>query len=473
MLKAALKPGLTGSLIVMLGACASGPEYGGPMPVAKAALARPSYRADSGAASNAAPIAARWWEGLNDPQLTALIDRALKNSPDIDIALARLDQARARAERAGGAGQPVVSAAASGIGAASSKPILPRLVPERQTIAAYDAALQLGWELDLYGQQKRRREASTARMEAATAALADSQVMLSAAVARAYIELRLEQFATDLARARLDRLGQVYDLSQARFAGGTAAAAEPYQAASDRDREADRLDQHSAAAITALNDLALLVGVDPDELHLTAGEVPLPPASVAVGNPALLLRQRPDIRIAERNLAAASADRGASMAERYPRISFFGVLGIGGSQIDGPLSSPSLLALAIPRISIPIFDQGRIKADIHGASAAEAEAQAQYRKVVLTAVHDCENALVRFSMQRARLARALAGESSAKALADLDQLRLAAGTLDRSSALRSQARYDDVQLATATAKAELALAYVQTAKAMGMGWEPR
>lgn len=459
-------------MLAALAGCTAGENYGGPPAAGSASVARGAFPSAKGVKPSAT-VTSRWWDDLGDKQLTALIDRALASAPDIEIALARLDQAEARVDRARGADKPVVSAGASAVGMASSEQPAPQLLPGRTSFAAYDAGLRAGWEPDFFGRARRQRERASARRDASAAMLADAQVVLSAAVAQTYLQVRAEEANLRFAQDRFKRLDAIAALAGVRTRGGTGTQDAEAQAKADRGVAEGQMALAEAALISARNDLSALVGAEPGELEIAPGDVPLPPADLRIADPASVIRNRPDIRAAERGLAAASADHALAVAEKFPHISLFGVLGVGGAKVDGPLTAPSLLSLVMPRLSVPIFDGGRIKADIRQSAAAQTEASASYRKAVLNSLRDCDTALARFGAQRIVYAQALASEEAAETSARLTALRRAGGTADNAASERAALKLAEARMTTSLARTALTSSYVSVMKAMGFGWQPR
>ena len=226
---------LVAALSVIVAACTAGTDYGGPPSTGSATVARGSFRS----ATMAAPlgtVSARWWEPLGDPQLSKLIDRALTNAPDMEIAMARLEQAQAQVDHVRSVVGPHLAANAGGTVLAASGAPAPTLLPERHTFAAYDAGLQAGWEIDLFGRGRRQREAAGARRDAAVASLADTQVMLSAAVAQHYLDVRAAEKAVLLERRKVERLSEIDRLTVLRVRGGSASAETATQSAAELDK---------------------------------------------------------------------------------------------------------------------------------------------------------------------------------------------------------------------------------------------
>lgn len=465
---------------LLLAACTVGPNYAGPPKSAPVAEQRGAFlRGDS--SMRADEPAARWWEALGDPVLTGLVDDALANAPTVAAATARIDQARAQLSATRTAVLPTLSTSFTaphislpagtlgGLGGGNG-------TGGRTDSQSYSLGFDASWEIDLFGGRRRQAEAAGARVGAAEAALADAQVALSAEVARAYIGLRTRQ-AAQAAGARIVALdAQRIALAEARLQGGTAPA-QPLEALrSEAARDATDLATAGAEATVLRDQLALLTGREPGALDTTLAApapIPLPPAEVAVGDPARLLRSRPDVRRAERLLAAANADVGAKIAERFPKISFLGLLGLGGPSIGQVFDPASLIGIALPRISWTLFDGGRAASNVRAARGAFAEAEANYRQAVLAALQDAESSLTRFGAQRVALGNALAAEAAVNRSGALQRQRADAGTARRSDALDAERSGLQAALASASARAELATGFVAVEKALGLGWSPR
>jgi len=297
---------------------------------------------------------------------------------------------------------------------------------------------------------------------------------LYAEIARVYVTLRGDQASAALLERQVDYDRQLLGHAQDRFAGGTVPAQSIDTARTAlAQSESDLAD--TRAQITALADqLAVLIGREPGALDaLVANPVPVPmvPAHVAVGDPARLLRHRPDIRVAERQLAGSNADLGARMADRFPSISFTGILGLGGTTVAEAFAPSSLIALIVPQIKWNLFDGGRAAAQVRGARSARDEAEANYRSHVLAALDDAEGSLTRFGAARIDLSKAVEQHNAASHLAGLQATRVAGGTLSRADALSSDRQALRAQLATVSAQARLTTDFIAVEKALGLGWE--
>ena len=200
-------------------------------------------------------------------------------------------------------------------------------------------------------------------------------------------------------------------------------------------------------------------------------DVPLPPQVVAIGDPASLLRRRPDIRAAERNLAATTARIGVAEAARFPKISFMGILGIGGTSVGDLVDLGNISNIAVPQLQWGLLDFGRTSAQITQARAGRDEAEAQYRQVVLGAFQDAENSLARFAQQRRNVAALAEIKRSADESDILTQQRFQRQVISRSDALESGRQKVLAASNLQSAVAALTASYVAIQKSLGLGWQ--
>lgn len=461
--------------LVALAACTVGPDYAGP---SSAGAVRPGaafIRAADGT-SIAAPTVAQWWSALGDTTLDELERRALAANPNVQVAEARLKQARAslRLERANAlpsanaqatylhAQLPGIDLGQSGGGGGGST-----------ALNFYNVGFDASWEIDLFGGQRRKVEAARASIGAAEASVADAQVSLTAEVAQAYINLRDRQQRIVLARDSAERQRAMLALTRQREAAGTASAL-------DVDRLQGLVEQSDAAILPLaaerdayLNALAVLAGEAPGALDAILAEkraVPLPPAEVAIGDPTALLQRRPDIRAAERQLAAATAKIGVAEAAKFPRLSFMGLIGIGGTKPGDIFDLGKLSALAVPQLSWNFLDFGRNAARVGQAEGARDEAAAQYRGAVLGALRDAEDSLSRYAARRQTAASAARSLAVASRTTTLMRQRFDAGTATLIDVLDAERQRVAAEQSLSQATAAMTADYVSIQKALGLGW---
>ncbi len=468
-----------------LAGCTVGPDYKAPPAVASDAATRGTFVRARDTALVPAPGLARWWETLADPTLTALVDDALAHSPSIDEATARIRSARAQLIQQRASQLPSVSANATylhaelpgvGIGqtgTADGGGSDTAAASGSSSLDFYNLGLNASWELDLFGGTRRRVEQSRATIDARIADLADAQVSLSAQVAQAYVNLRDVQARIRLNTASTALQESQVVLAQQRYAGGTASLL-------DVDRLRSQVESTQADAIPLgsqrdeyLNQLAVLTGRTPGALDATLTTmlaVPLPPAQVAIGDPAALIANRPDIRSAERQLAASTAAVGVNRAKELPGIRFLGILGLGGTSPGDVLDAGNLTTLLAPSLSWSFLDFGKNRAATDASKADRDGAEATYRRTVLAALQDAENALSRFGNTRAQLGQLARVEATAKRSVALNAQRVQAGTSSTSDQLDIERQRLSASIAAERARAQLTLSYIGVNKALGLGW---
>ncbi|WP_245653996.1 efflux transporter outer membrane subunit [Novosphingobium rosa] len=458
------------AMVLPLGltACTVGPNYAGP-PKSSAALANPAFaRGDDAVTSG--PALARWWEPLNDPQLSALIDAALAHNPSIDEAQARIREASAILRQRQAAGLPTV--APSFMAAHLDIPPISGS-GDRTSFTFYNLGATASWEPDLWGADRRNNEAARATIGQRQASLADTQVSLSAQVAQAYVNLRDAQTRKALLVALAERQSHALDLTKQRQAAGTATQQDVERAQADLQSTLAQGAPLQAQAEVAMNQLAVLTGQAPGALDAQLGAaqpIPTLPAQVAIGDPARLIAQRPDVRVAERALAASTAQIGVNKAKLLPNISFTGILGLGGSKL-GDLVDPSMGAWGLlPQLKWSGLDWGKAHAVLRQSEAQRDTAEAQYRSAVLKALEDAESSLSRFGAARQRLAHLAQGEAAAQRDEALGAQRVAAGTASGLEQIGRENARLQAGLSLAQANADLTLDFIAVNKALGLGW---
>lgn len=455
-------------LLLALAGCAVGPSYQGPP-----ATGEPARFVRGGAADDAPP-ANDWWTALRDPTLDGLVTRALAASPNVAVATARLRSARGdlRLQRADLA--PSVNASAL-YARARLPPIslggAPASGPSHLTL--YNVGFDASWEIDLFGGQRRAVEAASASVGAAEAHLADAQVSLAAEVAQDYVNLRDVQARLALARQSIARQERMLSLTQARFERGTTSRLDVSRLQSQLENtRADLLPL--GAQIDGYRDaLAVLLGVPPgtlDEELATAAPVPLPPARVEVGDPAAMLQRRPDLRAAERTLAARTAQIGQAEAAKFPKLSLLGLIGIGGTSLHALSNWDNRAEIFAPRLSWSFLDFGRNAARVDQANAARDEAEAQYRADVLAALRDAEDALARFRDRRDVVATLARARDAATEAATMMRARQEGGTASVIDLLDAERQLIATEQNLSTATAALTTDFVSLQKALGLGW---
>ena len=459
---------VAGALAAGLPGCSVGPDYHPP-----AVAAPPALVGDGPAAGK--PAGARWWEGFGDPRLNELVEQAVLANHDVRAAAARLREARALHAQAVAEELPVLHADGSYIKSLTSSDAEPFPIPRSEReMQLFNAGFDATWELDIFGRGRRGLQATRANLAGMEADRQFVVLSVIAELARNYFELRGFQHEAALARRNTTNEAAVLELAEVRLRGGQTTDLEVALARSGRDRAAAAVPPIEGAIRHAIHRIGVLAGRPPESFaaELEAPQ-PLPRefAGVDPGDPAALLRRRPDVRAAERALAAASARIGVETGDLFPRVTFVGSLGWSASQFPRLGKAATDTYSFGPNITWAALDLGRVRGRIR-AARAEADVQlAAYEKTVLTALEETENALTDFGRERARRQSLLGAAAAAAEACDLARRRFEAGVVDRSVVL-------DVERARLSVESELAGCETMAAgeliavyKALGAGWE--
>lgn len=459
----------------ILAACAVGPDYRPSAPKAPAAWVSQG----SDGLTDKASTPASWWASFNDSELDSLIERAVKSNLDLRVAEARLRQARA--VRGGSAADlwPAFSADASADRAKQSEhqPLigslpLPPSFPFEYSV--YQAGFDASWEIDVFGGKRRALEASTADWQAAIEARNDALVSLLAEVARNYVELRGTQQRLSIARRNLKLQEEELDLTRARLQGGIATDLDVTRSAALRDGVQAAIPPLETEQRAAIYALAVLLAKQPgellDELSPPAA-LPVAPPVIPIGLPSELLRRRPDVRRAERQLAAETARIGVAKSEWFPKFSLTGDIGDESTKTSNWFDAGSRFWSIGPSLQWNVFDFGRVRAQVRAQTAVQEAALANYQKAVLVSLQEAENAVTGYAQEQNRhraLAASLAENRRSLELAESLYDHGRVNFLDVLDARRALYEADD-QLAVSDQG--IALDLIALYKAMGGGWE--
>jgi len=453
-----------------------GPTYKGPPTAAPIEARSPAFHR-AGDLLNGTPDG-RWWTALGDAELDRLIDAALAGSPDLVEARARIFQSRAGLKRARADRLPTTGTAAAylrskgltsffGGGQATAAGSAP-------TIEIYTADFDATWEIDLFGGKARAIEGAKAQADATEAALDGAKVSLEAEVAQAYVSLRQLQQRLDLSRRDAEIETQMLEMTRLRRAGGAASDLDVEQLNTQLQSTEASLTPLSAQIAEQLDRLAILTGREPGALDgelSTAAAVPAPPAAVSVGDPAALLRRRPDVRQAERRLAQSNAAIGQHTADLFPKVTLLGTVGYTAPGLSHLFDSANASYTVAPLLQWTPFDFGRIRAQIAQARGAYDESLADYRKTVLGALQDAETALVRYGRQRDSVVSQLRVQASANHASALQAIRQKGGTATTLEVLDTERQRVQAEMGVLDAKAQLTDDYIALQKSLGLGWD--
>lgn len=379
--------------IMFLAGCAAvGPDYQGPPEVD----VPEAWNHQTVQTSQIQEDLSQWWTKLNDPMLTSLIERANQSSLDLRIALARIDEAEAQYGVATSQFYPTVNALGSLTRERPSEDLIgfPTRTENFQSIGG-----SLGWEIDLFGRIRRQTEAAEANVEASVENYRDVLVILNAEIARTYISTRTLQKRLALANQNVANQRETLQVVIARYNAELTSELDVTQAEQNLASSESAIPLLKAALAQSINRLAVLLGQAPGTLNRELAQPqPIPPISnhIVLAIPRDILRQRPDIRRAERQLAAQTANIGVATADLYPRLSLTGAFGFATSSGSLLSSSANFWSFG-PNLVWNVFDAGRNQNLVNIEDAQAEQARAAYEKTVLGAFEDVEAGLINFN----------------------------------------------------------------------------
>jgi NodT family efflux transporter outer membrane factor (OMF) lipoprotein len=475
---------------VCLTACAVGPSYRTPKPdlppafasAAAANSAAAASQATAQSATDAAPDLATWWRSLNDEELDSLVDRAVKSNLDLAIALDRLQQARTYEAVVVGDALPTVDASAAagrGTGSDLTKGRADQALRSADTgtgiqhinkIAGFDAV----WELDLFGKFRREIEAARDDTQAARAARYDVLTTVVADVVRAYVDLRGLQVRAGILHKAGDVLRESLRIVNIRYERGITNELDVALATRELATLEAQLAPVEAEVSAAQYTLAVLVGEYPETMVKELSKpdiVPTMPGPTAPGVPLDLLKRRPDIQVAERELAGNTARIGVATANLFPQVTLSGAI---GSQGQGWGASPSInkhIWSFGPGAVWPLLDFGALDAQVDIAGLAAHASLVNYRKTLLTAVQQVDTAVDAYQAQQQRMDKLSTAMLAGQRAVDLAAARYNRGLTDFLNVVDAERQFYDLQEQYAQAQVEQGEQFVQLYKSLGGGWQ--
>ncbi|QVM98984.1 TolC family protein [Pseudomonas sp. SORT22] len=455
-------------LVLALAACAVGPDYKAPDTAAAqlSAANEPSAKA----AFDRSRFESIWWKQFDDPVLNKLVSQSLDGNRELRVAFARLKAARAIRDDVSNDALPTVTSRAS---ADLGKGQVPGQSEDRVNSERYDLGLDMAWELDLFGRIQRQLEASEAEQAAAQADLQQLQVSLIAELVDAYGQLRGAQLREKIALANLKTQQDSRGITETLRDAGVGNDLDVVRADARLAAVEASVPQLQAEQVRARNRIATLLGQRPDALavDLSPAQLPAIAKALPVGDPGELLKRRPDIRSAERQLAAATANIGVATADLFPRVSLSGFLGFTAGR-GSQLGSSAAKAWALgPSITWAAFDLGSVRARLRGANADAEGALANYEQQVLLALEESENAFSDYSKRQQRLLALLRQSEASRKAADLASIRYREGTVDYLVLLDAERERLSAEDAQAQGEVDLYRGIVAIYKALGGGWQ--
>jgi len=453
--------------LTLIAACSPvGPDYREPKPV------MPAQWSEVSAATTRGPATTlhQWWTLFKDPSLNALISRAIAASPDLKIAATRIREARAQRQLAVAGGLPSLDVAGSFTNSRRSD----HVSSGGQTQDLFQAHFDAGWEVDVFGGIRRQVEVAEANLEATVADQRDAYVTLTAEVARSYLELRASQQRLAIARENSRSQEQTVALVRNKLEIGLGSELEVAQAETLLAQTNAQIPGLESSAAQAMHQLAVLLGQQPHTLKTELadpGPTPLVPPQLPAILPSELLRQRPDIRSAERQLAAATAFVGVATAELFPRFSLTALIGMQSLSLDDLITTGSRFWTAGPAVQWPLFDGGSARAAIEISEARRERAMLLYEKSVLMALAEVENALITLDRERATQQSFKEAVDASQRAVFIAQGQYKAGITTFLNVLQSENALYQTQDKLAQSDQRLALAMIALYKALGGGWQ--
>lgn len=468
----------------MAAGCTVGPNYRPPE------VAVPAAYAKTGDATAGAADLSAWWTSFGDPQLNALIEKGLSDNPTIAIAASRVRSARLQEIIARAAGRPAINATSQVSHVEFSKNAgfasLARLFSSGngtggQGVAAPGSGIttvalgfDASWELDLFGGDRRQVEAARARGEAELWGARDAAITLAAEIADAYFALRLDQVQIAIVEDEAKRQQRGLEIAGNIAKAGLTPDIDVVRQRGSLSATLARLEPLRADAELRIHALGILTGQNPETLLETLqssssalGQAPVVPA----GLPSELLRRRPDIRAAERRLAAATADIGVAVSNLYPKFSLTGAAQLLSASLTNLFSTDSIQANGGLGGTFPILDWGRRKANVGLAKEAREQTYQDYQATVLRALRDVEDALSRIEAERRRTTVLRASLADAERTARAVEAQYRAGLVAQNALLDAEVGVLDARERVASSEGLLRQQTAALFKAMGGGWD--
>ena len=413
---------------------------------------------------------AQWWRLYNDPVLDKLIEQALTANKDIGIAIANVDIARASLRATRGERLPQTDVSA---GAQYGRPSGLDRLPGQHADWALSTGLDISYEVDLFGRVRHDIEAARSDVGAAEADRDAVQVSVAAETARAYADILTSKRQLEVAQHTVDLLDESVRLSAKRFDAGRTSKLDLVRISSLRDQQRARVPDFQAALDSATFRLATLTGHTPGDRPITeAGDKLLELARpIPVGDGRALLARRPDVRAAERRLAASSARVGVATADLYPRITLGGSLATSATTLASLFTGGALGALVGPLLSWTIPNQTAARAKIAGAQAQSRADLARFDKTVLTALEETETALSRYGNEIQRRQSLERARDSAGQAERITRAQLREGRADSLAVLDAERTLAQTEADLADADARLVDDQVDLFRALGGGWQ--
>nr|WP_319393695.1 efflux transporter outer membrane subunit [uncultured Desulfobacter sp.] len=460
-------------VILLTGCMAVGPEYKQPDISSGEAWHAPMQQGLSQAPADPNALA-QWWTMLNDPVLTDLVSRAVQNNLDVKLALERIRQYRLLKGIEQSDRLPALDASGGASWTGTSNENSAGTVSK-----SYSAGLDASWEIDLFGRIQRSIEAADATLSARQEALRDALVSLTADLAASYIDVRTAQIRLDVVRKSIESQTESFQLTRWQHQAGLTDELDVHQARYSLESAKSQIPSLESTLSEAMNRVAVLSGLAPGTLNETlSAPLPLPalPGTIAVGLPVDALRRRPDVREAEYELIAQTAQVGVATADLYPKLTLSGSIGVNAlspAELIDNTFDPSHWARSLAAsLAHTLFDAGTTRKNIEVQNSLQEQALIQYKTTILSALEETENALVAYAKEQIRLEHLTVAAQEALTAEDLAKQKYESGLVDFTTVLTSQQTVLSYQSDLATSRGTCVSNLITLYKVLGGGWTP-
>lgn len=473
------------TVLLINAGCMVGPDYAKPEAAVESQWLNQS---DSRIKQSEAKIG-DWWKVFKDPDLDRLVEEARRQNLNLQLAGVRILEARAQLGIATGNEYPQLQQLNGDLGFQQISQHAPNTSSFiDRNFGSVGIGLDAGWELDIWGKFRRGVEASLANQDASVAGYDDALVSLTAEVVRTYVLLRTNEAQIQVARDNVKIQQRTLEIADALFSGGLITELDYLQAKSLLSRTLAVIPPLQASVRQSKNALGVLLGKSPGSIDgyvAQARSIPVAPAEIAVGVPADLLRRRPDIRLAERQLAKQSSLIGVAKADLYPHFSLLGSINLrasdaaltfasgGASELGDLFNAKSFQYFIGPSLSWDIFNYGRITNQVRVEDARFQQLIADYRSVVLNAAKEAEDATIAFLKSQEQRDELQQTYEASKRSTDLSLYQYQEGLVDYQRVLDSQRNLVVSQESLVRVSGDIATNLIALYKALGGGWETR
>ncbi len=471
-----LIPFLALALILLQGCFGVGPKVGPDYVTPELEMQDAWHQAATEGLSDGEADLQTWWTVFNDPVLNGLIERADQGNLELKVAFARIKEERALRGIAAGERYPDLNATGDGRRQRSPHTFLPPTTQRSRTDEFFKFGGEGSWEIDFWGRIDRSIESADASLAASVEDYRDVLVVLYSDVSTNYIEVRTLQERIKYVRGNIETQRKSLQLTKDRFDSGLAPDLDVQQAELNLARTESKLPLLQMLLVQTLNRLGVLLGESPTALHdelSMPGSVPEPMDQIKIGLPADLLRQRPDIRQAERELAAQTALIGVASADLYPSFSLFGTFEMAANDFSDVFSySKSRMHSFGPSFTWNIFDGGRVRNRIRVEDARTEQALNNYEQVVLDAIEDVENSMISYIQEADRMSKLERSVTAARKSVELVNILYLSGLTDFQNVQEMERSLFEQEDQFAASEGKVIQNLISIYRSLGGGWDP-